>query len=127
MSGIPKTSQQLLEDFIRAYQNHPCLWRIKSKDYHDKAKKDAAYDVLLQKYKLIDSNADKGAVVRKINSIRTNYRKEKKKVEESRKIGGKYQPKLWYYHLFEFLENHSIVKSSSSNFNGREVSNRGKT
>jgi hypothetical protein len=76
-SDLKKVNRELLEDFIRVYQSQPCLWRIKSKDYYDKAKRDAAYDILLKKYRLIDLNADKDAVVKKINAFRTNYRREK--------------------------------------------------
>jgi len=38
-----------------------------------------AYKILLEKYKLIDPNADRDAVVKKINSFRPNFRREKKK------------------------------------------------
>jgi hypothetical protein len=78
-SDLKKASRDLLEDFIRAYGSQSCLWRLKSKEYHDKAKRVAAYDILLKIYRLIDSNADKEAVVKKINAFRTNYRREKKK------------------------------------------------
>jgi hypothetical protein len=47
-SDLKETSRDLPEDFIRAYESQSCLWRIKSKDYHDKAKRDAAYDILLK-------------------------------------------------------------------------------
>jgi len=125
-SDLKKVNRELLEDFIRAYQSQPCLWRIKSKDCHDKAKRDAAYDILLKKYRLIDVNADKDAVVKKINAFRTNYRREKRKVEESRHSGigtdEIYEPSLWYYHLFDFLGDQDTPRSSSSNLNEIEVS-----
>jgi hypothetical protein len=47
-SDLKKASSDLLEDFIRAYESQSCLWHIKSKDYHDKAKRDAANDILLK-------------------------------------------------------------------------------
>jgi hypothetical protein len=46
-SDLKKINRDLLEDFIRAYESQSCLWRIKFKDYHDTAKRDAAYDILL--------------------------------------------------------------------------------
>jgi hypothetical protein len=73
---VELTSRDLLEDFIRAYESQSCLWRITSEDYHDKAKRDAAYDILFLKNRLIDPNADKEAVVKKINAFRTNYIRE---------------------------------------------------
>jgi hypothetical protein len=84
----------------RAYERQSCLWRIKSKDNHDKAKRDAAYDILLKKYRLIDPNADKEAIVKKTNAFRTNYIREKKNVEESHHCGSGTDeicvPTLWY-------------------------------
>jgi hypothetical protein len=47
-SDLKKINRGLLEDFIPAYESQSCLWRTKSKDYHDKAKRDAAYDILLK-------------------------------------------------------------------------------
>jgi hypothetical protein len=41
-SDLKKANRKLLEEFIPAYESQSCLWRIKSKDYHDKAKRDAA-------------------------------------------------------------------------------------
>lgn len=123
---MKKSNRELLEDFIRAYESQPCLWRVKSKDYHDKAWRDAAYNMLLKKYRLIDANAEKDAVVKKINAFRTNYRREKKKVEESLRSGRGtdeiYEPSLWYYHLFDFLGDQDTPRSSLSNLNEREVS-----
>jgi hypothetical protein len=85
---------------IRAYEIQSCLWRIKSKDYHDKATRDAAYDILLKKYRLIDPNADKEAVVKKINAFKTNYIRKEKIFEESHHSGSGTDeicvPTLWY-------------------------------
>jgi hypothetical protein len=85
-NGLKKINRDLL-DFIRAYESQSCLWRIKSKDYHDKAKRDAAYDVLLKKNWLLNPNADKEAVVKKMNAFRTNYIREKKHFEERCLLG----------------------------------------
>lgn len=75
-----KIHRKLLACIIRAYRSHPCLWRSKSKDYCDKANKAAAYENLLIKYKPIEWNADKDAVVKTINILGSKYRREKKRV-----------------------------------------------
>ena len=54
-SGI----RELLEEFIQFYKNEVCLWNKKSKDYHDRNKKNAAYDRLIDKYRHIDPNANR--------------------------------------------------------------------
>ena len=46
-TDLKKVNHGLLEDFILAHQSQRYPWRIKSKDYHNKTKRDAAYDLLL--------------------------------------------------------------------------------
>ena len=123
-SDLRKGHCGVLEEFIRIYQSEPCLWRIKSKDYHDKGKRDAAYNRLVEPLKQIDPCADRDKVVKKINSLRTNHRK--KKIQETQHSGEGaeqiYEPTLWYYHLFDFLGDQDTPRSSSSNLNETDVS-----
>ena len=95
------------------------MWKIKSKEYHDRPKKEAAYSRLLEKLKEIDSSATKSSVVKKINNLRSSYRKELKKVKDSMKSGTGadevYEPKLWYYKLLSFLDDQDIPRNSRSN------------
>ena len=58
----------VIEDFIEIYKTEPCLWRVKSMDYHDRAKRDDAYANLIDKLKESEPNADKAAVAKKINN-----------------------------------------------------------
>ena len=46
-TDLKKVNHELLKDVIVAHQSQRYPWRIKSKDYHNKAKRDAAYDLLL--------------------------------------------------------------------------------
>lgn len=99
----------ILEKIINIYRSEPCLWQIKNKDYHDRGKKNAAYKKLIVEYRKLEPNANREVIVRKLNSLRTNYRKERRKVEESTQSGAGtsdvYKPTLWYYELFKFLDN----------------------
>jgi hypothetical protein len=61
------------------YRELPALSNVKSKQYHDRDKKNSAYETLLVKYREMYPNATKDDVKKKINSLRTNYRKERKK------------------------------------------------
>lgn len=103
-----RSQKEVLEDFILTYRNEPCLWNIKSKEYRDRQRKEKGYSKLIHKLKAIEPAANRDHVVKKINNIRSSYRKEKKKVEQSMRNGAEgeeiYQPKLWYYHLLRFLD-----------------------
>mgnify|MGYP000847620330 CR=1 FL=1 len=103
-----RSQKDVLEDFIITYRNEPCLWNIKSRDYRDRQRKEKGYGKLIMILKAIEPGATRDHVVKKINNIRSSYRKEKKKVEQSLKNGAEgeeiYQPKLWYYNLLRILD-----------------------
>lgn len=131
MSDLRNMSREFLTEFIELYREHPCLWRVKSKEYSDRNKKNCAYEKLVEKLKEADENASKETVIKKINTIRGCFRKEHKKVIASLKSGAGeedvYQPNLWYYKLLLFLQDHEIPRNSRSNIeedyeNSNEVS-----
>ena len=66
-----------LEEFIDLYKSYPCLWQIKSKLYHDRPLREAAYKALIEKLKEFEPDANKDLVVKKINNLRSSARKEK--------------------------------------------------
>ncbi|XP_066153390.1 uncharacterized protein [Euwallacea fornicatus] len=109
----------VVEEFIELYKAEPCLWLVKSKDYHNRNKRAVAYEKLKEKLREIEPNATKEDVLKKINSLRSNVRKEKKKYKESLKSGASaddvYKPALWYYHLFDFLGDENTPRQSCSN------------
>ncbi|KAL1513794.1 hypothetical protein ABEB36_003155 [Hypothenemus hampei] len=101
-------SREFISDFLHLYHQHPTLWKIKSSEYRDRKQKSEAYRVLIEKYKQIDPKANKETVKRKLNSLRTNYRKELKKVIASCRLGSGtddiYVPSLWYFNELSFLQ-----------------------
>ncbi|XP_023311010.1 uncharacterized protein LOC111691845 [Anoplophora glabripennis] len=111
--------RRVISEFIECYKSEPCLWRIKCKEYHDRGKREAAYKKLVEKLKEIDPAANKDAVIKKVNNLRSNVRKEKKKYGDSIKSGASadtvYHPKLWYYDLFDFLSDQETPRESTSN------------
>ncbi|KAL1490760.1 hypothetical protein ABEB36_013405 [Hypothenemus hampei] len=119
--------RQVMREFIELYKLSSCLWRVKSKEYYDRAKRGAAYKKLVEKLKEIEPAANKDAVVKKINNLRCNVRKEKKKHEQSVQSAATaddiYHPKLWYYHLFDFLNDQETPKESpEANLDSDEMS-----
>ena len=51
--------RQFGAEFIEIYKENPCLWKIKSKEYSDKIKKNAAYDLLVEKLEGMGADATK--------------------------------------------------------------------
>ncbi|CAH1985755.1 unnamed protein product [Acanthoscelides obtectus] len=84
----------------------------------------AAYHRLVQKYKNIDPNANRDIVVKKINNLRTAYKKELNKIKKSHKSGAGtdeiYTPHLWYFELLSFLYDQEVPGPSISNMDEDE-------
>ncbi|KAF5281599.1 hypothetical protein FQR65_LT02919 [Abscondita terminalis] len=82
-------------------------------------RKNAAYNRLLEKYRPIDPSATRAVVVKKINNLRTAYKKELDKWKGSQKSGAGTDeirtPTLWYFHFLDFLYKQEIPRSSISN------------
>lgn len=102
---------QVIEEFIEIYRSETCLWRVKSKEYHNREKRDAAYERLVIKLKELEPDATKKSVVKKMYNLRSN--KEKKKCDMSMKsrdsTDNVYTSKLWYLDLFDFLGNQVVL------------------
>ncbi|KAK5643850.1 hypothetical protein RI129_007695 [Pyrocoelia pectoralis] len=84
---MSRTEKEFITEFIELYKSFPCLWKVKSKEYSDRNVKSQAYDILVEKMQIVDESANRETVVRKINSMRTTYRKELKKVLASERSG----------------------------------------
>lgn len=122
----PKFLQDNLREFIEVYKSEPALWRVKSRAYRDREVKAAAYERLLAKLREVDPDADTYSVVKKINTIRSPYRKEAQMV----KLNPKYKPVLWYYDLLDFLKDSETPEEGeeggeAGEENGDEVGSKG--
>ena len=62
------SSKDSVIDFIEYYQSFECLWKIKSKDYGNKMKREHAYQELIQFSRRFHEDANKDFVVKKISN-----------------------------------------------------------
>ncbi|XP_025406353.1 uncharacterized protein LOC112680473 [Sipha flava] len=100
-------SKSITTDFIELYHSKPCLWKISSIEYKNKNLKSVAYNELMEFLKSKGlASANVKEVKSKIQNIRRMVRKERAKVEASRRSGkgtdDLYTPTLWYYDLLYF-------------------------
>ncbi|XP_054707578.1 uncharacterized protein LOC129217322 [Uloborus diversus] len=100
--------RQIIQEFIDIYRSEPSLWKVRSAHYNNKTVKNLAYRRMMAKLRELYPAADIEMVKKKINALRTNYRKELRKVEASKQRNIQtgapvYVPSLWYYDLFHFI------------------------
>lgn len=99
--------QEVIKEFILNLEVLPEIWDSSSKYYKNLIKKGEALQKLLEIYKKIKSDATIDDVKKKINILRSNYRKELKKILTSKRSGASsddvYKPKSWVFHLLHFI------------------------
>ncbi|XP_055625146.1 uncharacterized protein LOC129777318 [Toxorhynchites rutilus septentrionalis] len=118
--AVKNADRQFILEFIEVYRSLPALWDIKCKDYTNRLKKIEQYDVLIEKYRENAPDADKQDVIKKINSLRTNFRKELKRIRDAEKSGAgaeEVEPTLWYFEQMRFLQNQETPTASISSMN----------
>ncbi|RUS88474.1 hypothetical protein EGW08_003732, partial [Elysia chlorotica] len=105
--------------FIEVYRSMECLWKIKSKEYSNKFLKEKAYEKLIEISKQFDPTTNKDSVCKKINNLRSAFKRELKKCEVSKLSGAGtdeiYEPKLWYFENLMFLRDQEIPRAARSN------------
>ncbi|KAK9299270.1 hypothetical protein QLX08_007633 [Tetragonisca angustula] len=106
-SDLVGYSHDFLAEFIHLYRSFPCLWQVRYKGYKDRLLRNRAYDALVQKLREVNPVADRETVIRKINTLRTAFRREYKKVRSSQKMvhnpRQRYRSSLWYYDILKFV------------------------
>jgi len=58
-------SKDFLLGFIEQFRQEECLWKVKSKDYYNRSKKDASYRTLIGKVHEVEPDATRDTVVKK--------------------------------------------------------------
>ena len=104
-------------EFISMYRNLECLWRVQCEDYSNKNKRNSALDALLDIYRKVVPGAKKADVLRKINTLRSSFRRELKKINESKKSGSGtdelYTPSLYYFDELSFVVDQDVSHCNS--------------
>lgn len=110
--------KEFWEDFVCLYKQYTCLWDVNSKDYLNKAMKQSAYEDLITKCKEVYVNANKDFVCKRIANMRTSFRREYKKVQNSKRTGSGtdeiYKPSMSYYDLTMSLAEDELGRNGTS-------------
>ncbi|XP_064107222.1 uncharacterized protein LOC135216112 isoform X1 [Macrobrachium nipponense] len=128
-AAAKKGERKFVREFIEAYRNLPALWKTKSDEYSDRNKKSESYETLLRKYQEKYPEATTDDVKKKINILRTNFMKERRKVCDSEKsgvtAGEVYESSLWYYEDMLFLSGRETPAVSRNSIDVTEENDNG--
>ncbi|XP_037937312.1 uncharacterized protein LOC119670932 isoform X1 [Teleopsis dalmanni] len=100
------TEKQYLTSFLSCYKSHRELWDPKHEDYLNKNAKLPGYKALLKILRTVFIDATIHDVKKKINILRSGYRRELHKIKMGQATGRSYTPKLWWFKYIDFLKNH---------------------
>ncbi|KPI92830.1 hypothetical protein RR46_14051 [Papilio xuthus] len=124
--------RKFLSEFIDVYKSLPALWDSKKKIYYDRHKKNAAYEILIKKYREMYPKATREDVRKKINVFRSNYRNGLRKYYEALKSAKDKdlvpKPSLWYFKKFSFLKlsfGNLDINTDTSIFNSAQNNSEG--
>ncbi|XP_053954252.1 uncharacterized protein LOC128860638 [Anastrepha ludens] len=94
------------KEFIKIYENSPALWDTRSMAYKKPYLKREAYVKLRDKLREIDPDVQVDYVKRRINGLRSCYRRELRRIQDSKMKGDDlYRPTLFYFKEMQFLDN----------------------
>jgi len=112
-------SPDFLTKFLKEYREMPVLWRVRSADYSNRTKRDEAWGLLVQLTREKIPEADLCFVKKKVDSIRASFRKELRRVRDSKRSGMSaddvYKPTLWYFDLLLFTADQDIPRKGKGN------------
>ncbi|XP_047489899.1 uncharacterized protein LOC125039718 isoform X2 [Penaeus chinensis] len=93
--------------FIDLLKQQPCLWKTKSKEYKNRILRNVALrSVSLEMTNRINCTVTPDIIMRKIHTLRTQFRRQVKAVEDSARSGAGAQdltPRLWCFDRLSFL------------------------
>lgn len=113
---ITKENTKIL---LLLYQQHPCLYVTKCADYHNRMKRDQAFQMICTQYKEVTGQALPTEIAkRKINNLRSQYLDHLNKIKKSKSSGAStddiYKPVWWLFEDMSFLNPHITQRKGES-------------
>ncbi|XP_046386858.1 uncharacterized protein LOC124156375 [Ischnura elegans] len=117
MAQVSNEERVMTVALLECWRQYRCLWDMKDDHYSNRDRRNEAYNALLEIYKTSSGNATLSTLKKKLENIRTAYKREEKKVSASETTGAAsdhvYVPKLWYYQYLSFLSEKPQISSGT--------------
>uniref|UniRef100_A0A182RYP3 MADF domain-containing protein n=1 Tax=Anopheles funestus TaxID=62324 RepID=A0A182RYP3_ANOFN len=103
------------EVLIQAYKKHPVLYDMRHPRYYNKTVRGKALVEIVDKVQHLRPDTTMKDVVRKIQTLRTQFGQELTKARRHTLNGSVYHPTVWWYQGLSFLQNHIKHRSFDPN------------
>lgn len=108
-----------IKTLLLLYQQHPCLYIVKSVDYHNRIKRETALQMICNQYTEITKQPLTIEMAKKkINNLRSQYLDYLNKIKRSKASGVStdeiYKPTWWLYEDMQFLDPHIAHRKGES-------------
>lgn len=112
-------SKALTSILIEAFRQKPCLWNVKLRNYKNRDQRVTALKAIAAEIRDHDAAVTTDDIKKKIDTLRNQFRRELKKVNNSKKSGAGtedvFVPKLWCFQQLTFLTDSETPRPSTSN------------
>lgn len=110
--------KKFILEFIERYECLQALWNVKVDAYSNREEKRKQYEILLEFFKEQYPNATVADVKKRINILRTNFRREKQRLAECSRSGAGAEEcvdsNLFYFQEMQFLNDVELACTSKS-------------
>lgn len=118
MADTSESERDFIILLITLYRDSPELWKVKSKDYFNQAKKQMAMKKIVDALISFKQDFTVEKLKKKINSLRTNFNKDYKAIESAKRSGASTddipKPKSWYYEDMMFIKDQLEIAETDS-------------
>ncbi|XP_050078808.1 uncharacterized protein LOC126565651 [Anopheles maculipalpis] len=102
------------ELLIKAYKKYPVLYDMRHPRYYNKSVRGNALQEIVSDVRQLQPETTMKDVVRKIQTLRTQFGQELTKIRRHAQNGSEYRPTVWWYQGLIFLQHHIKPRSVGS-------------
>lgn len=95
-----------LEILLKLYHEHPILYDMRHPKYYAKMERQKALNTIIDLLEDHRPGTTTGDILKKIQTMRTQFGQEYGKVRKAQSKGTEYHPTIWWYQHLSFLRKH---------------------
>lgn len=95
-----------LEILLNVYRDHPILYDMRHPKYYAKVERQKALNTIIEMLDDHRPGTTTSDILKKIQTMRTQFGQEFSKVRKAQSKGNKYVPSVWWYDYLAFLQKH---------------------